>query len=261
MPKDTHHEIFVAVTASIIVFASLASLIVYTLLFYQKKKFVHRQAMQEMEKQYKEELLQTQIETQEHLMQQLSQELHDNLGQIASLIKINLTTINTAVSGTVADQVSFTKELTRQMIKDIKALSVKLNSDRINEVGLVKMLEDEVEKINKTQRFQSMLEVNGDVPELNGNDAIILYRIIQESINNSLKHSDATTITFKLSGKNNLLILSISDDGKGFNIEEKMRSGGSGLHNFYKRVALIRGKLTLESEIGAGTTMTVILPL
>lgn len=261
MPSDQNHEVFIAITAGIIIFVALASLVIFILLFYQKKKFKDRERLLEMEKHYKEELLQVQLETQEQTLQHISNELHDNLGQVASLIKINLHTIQVSDTNKAAQKLEDTKELTRQLITDIKSLSVSLGADRIAQTGLAKALQTEIERINRTEQFIATFEQEGNMSIPDNDKAIILYRMAQEVLNNMVKHSGAKHITLKLSATENLIILALSDDGKGFDVEDKLKhGGGAGLHNLRKRAALINANLTMQSSIGNGTTVTIELP-
>jgi signal transduction histidine kinase len=192
---------------------------------------------------------------------QISRELHDNFGHIASLIKINLHTIKLGDLNKAAAKIEDTKDLTRQLIADIKSLSVSLNSDRIAQTGLVKALQTEVERLNKTDLFIASFTQSGELPEIENDKAIILYRMAQEVLNNMVKHSGAKCIDVKVSIKDNLFILAFSDDGKGFNVEEQLKNGGSGLTNLQKRAGLINALLTIHSKPGNGTSIAIQMSL
>lgn len=247
---DSQNEITVLITGSIILFLVLVSLLIFIFVFSYKSKV-----------SYKQTLLQSQLEIQEQTLQHLSKELHDNLGQVASLIKINLFTIGLDNKDKAIQKLNDTRELTKQLITDIKALSVSLGADRITQTGLAKALETEIDRLNKTEQFKATFVLHGILPNVHNDTAIILYRMAQEVLNNMVKHSNAQHITFKLSFIDNLIILAISDDGKGFDINEQMKNGnGAGLHNLQKRATLINATLTMESSIGNGTQVTIELP-
>jgi len=118
-----------------------------------------------------------------------------------------------------------------------------------------------VGRLNKTSLFEASLEQEGTMPTVDANTAIILYRMVQEIINNAVKHSDAKHINISLLSSENLFTLVCSDDGKGFDKEEKIRSGGSGLTNLHNRAKLINAKLFIQSSLEAGTTISIELPL
>lgn len=186
--------------------------------------------------------------------------MHDNLGQIASLIKINLNTLQLDDKEKSIQKIDDTKELVRQLITDLKSLSVSLNGDLIAKIGFIKGIENEVERLNKTGEFATQLKVDGAV-QLDENTTIILYRMVQEVINNIVKHSEARHIQFVISVSENLFNLVISDDGVGFNLEDKLTSGGSGLLNLQSRAKLIQAQFSIQSSPGVGTKICIELPL
>lgn len=225
-------------------------------LFYKRRKI-----SKEREKHFSQILLQSQLEIQEQTLRQISRELHDNLGQVASLIKINLNTLQLNDALKAAEKIENTKELTRQLIGDIKSLSVSLSSERIAQIGLVKALQTEVDRLNKTEQFEAVLIQESKIPAIDKDKAIILYRMAQEALNNMVKHSGAQHINVFLNAYENLFILVLSDDGVGFNINEKLNSGGAGLANLQLRADLINAQLTIQSTPGNGTRISIELHL
>jgi signal transduction histidine kinase len=153
-----------------------------------------------------------------------------------------------------------TKELTRQLIADVKLLSLSLNSDRIVQVGIGKSLEIEVSRLSKSGYFQASFVQSGEVPVLTPNFTIFLYRMAQETINNIVKHSRARHITVQLECFENMLTLIISDDGKGFDKDIELKAGGSGLTNLYSRAKLMNASLDITTGPGLGTIVSIQLP-
>ena len=227
-----------------------------------EKQIRNRKEKERIQSQFAQTLLQTQLEIQEQTLQHIGYELHDNLGQVASLIKINLNTLNLNDTAKAAEKIETTKDLTRQLIADLKSLSVSLGADRIAKTGLAKALETEVERLNKTGQFTASLIQEGNIPAMDNDKAVILYRMAQEILNNMVKHSGATQITVLLNASENLFTLAFNDDGVGFDIEEKMKSsGGAGLLNLHNRARLINAQLILQSTPGNGSSATIELPL
>jgi len=206
-------------------------------------------------------LLQSQIEIQEQTLQHISRELHDNLGQVASLIKINLTTLKLNEPEKAVEKIEATKDLTRQLIADIKSLSVSLGSDRLIQIGLIKAIETEVERLNKTGEFIAAFKLHGTIPDIDNDQSVILYRMVQEVLNNMVKHSEAKHISIFIHAKENVFILAFNDDGIGFNTEEKINASGAGLRNLKNRALLINAQLHIESLVGKGTKITIEMPL
>jgi signal transduction histidine kinase len=235
-------------------------LVIYVNLYNEKKRR-HAEEKELLAQQFSQTLLETQLEIKEQTLQHIAYELHDNLGQMASLIKINLNTLQLDDTVKTKQKIEDTKDLVRQLIADLKSLSLNLNSDRIAQLGIIKGLEDEVDRLNKTGQFEAVLHHSGSSPELNSNTTIILYRMVQEIINNIVKHSGAKRITISVEATGNLFTLVCIDDGAGFDAKETIKKGGSGLINLRSRAKLINAHLVIQSSTKNGTKISIELPL
>jgi two-component system, NarL family, sensor kinase len=254
-------ELTLLIVLSTIILIFLITVVVIIILRYKirQRKFLHEK--QQLQSQFSQTLLQSQLEIKEQTLQHLAYELHDNLGQVASLIKINLNTLQLNDPIKAGHKIEDTKELIRQLITDLKSLSVSLNSERVTQLGIAKSLENEVGRLNKTGQFEATLQQKGSIPTLDANTTIILYRMAQEIINNMVKHSGAKRISISLTVIENLFTLAFSDDGAGFDLEGKLNEGGSGLMNLHSRAKLIRAQLSIQSSPGSGTKISIELPL
>ncbi|MEO6547103.1 MAG: ATP-binding protein [Ferruginibacter sp.] len=232
---------------------------VLVIFYYKRKKLKQQQT--ELKAQFAQILLQSQIEIQEQTLRHISRELHDNLGQVASLIKINLNTLKYDNIESVVQKIENTKELTRQMIGDIKSLSVKLGSDRIAEIGFAKSIETEVERLNKTGEFNATYRLTGEMPSIDNDKSVILYRMSQEILNNMVKHSQAKQMNISLTCDKDSLVLLFEDDGIGFQPEGNTNVSGAGLQNLKSRALLINAALDIQSSPGNGTTIRIGLKL
>lgn len=261
MLSEIGSDIAVSIVAgSLLLFLLCVFIISFASLFFKRRQ-QHIHEKQKLQSDFSQTLLQSQLEIKEQTLRHLAYELHDNLGQIASLIKINLNTLQLDDRGKSAQKIEDTKELTRQLITDLKSLSVSLNGDLIAKIGLLKGIENEVTRLNKTGQFITQLKVEGLSALLEESTTIILYRMVQEVINNIVKHSEAKHIDFLATTSENLFTLVIQDDGVGFNLEEKVNSGGSGLLNLQSRAKLIHAQFSIQSSPGVGTKICIELPL
>jgi len=249
------------IVVSILFFLLCAFFIAFVALFYRKKQ-QHELEKQQLQSQFSQTLLQAQLEIQEHTLKHVAYELHDNLGQIASLIKINL---NTFKLDDNPEQMSLkienTKDLIRRLISDLKSISVGLNNDRISSVGLVNALVTEAERLNRIGTFETSVVYNAQHIVLDPRTEIILYRMSQEILNNIAKHSEAKQVTISIHSTENLLKLAFNDDGIGFELLKAATNGGSGLMNLKSRAQLIGAELKIISTLGSGTTVTIDSPL
>ncbi len=228
---------------------------------YQKQLLNKFKEQELLKQQFSKALLQSQIEIQEQTMLQISRELHDNLGQIASLIKIHLNTIDLNDHINTRTKIEESKTLLRQLILDLKFLSISLNSDRIGRIGIQAALKEEVEMINRTGVFNVVYEEDDNIPEIHSSIMTILYRMSQEILNNIVKHSQAKNIHLSFCKVENLVILAITDDGVGFDLTKKMNNKSSGIINLQNRSELIKAILSIDSSPGNGTKITIKLPL
>jgi len=261
MLDENNGDIMISILAgSLLLFLLCTFIFAFSLLYLRKRRF-HSIEKQKLASEYESALLQTQLEIKEQLMQDMSHEVHDNLGQVASLIKIYLNTLQYNNANKTRQKVEETKDLVRQLISDLKQLSLRLNSNRVVQLGLLEGLKTEVTRLNKIGYYNVEFEHDESNPITEANTTIILYRMVQEIINNIVKHSGAKRINIELRVLNNLLILVFNDDGKGFNFEEDLNSNGSGLMNLKYRAKLISAKLQIESSIGNGTNITIKAPI
>lgn len=241
---------------SFVFFLILVFFFVITLAIRYRKR---KKENEELKVKFLEERLRIQVEIQEETLQQISRELHDNLGQVASLIKINLNTLVLSDTSKASEKIEATKELTRQLITDIKSLSVSLGNDRIAQVGFPRALATEVQRLNNTEQFIAVYHEEGEFPPIKSDIVIILFRMVQEVLNNMVKHSNAKQISVSLFSTEKNVTLVLSDDGVGFDVENQIYSLGNGLRNLQKRAQYINAELLIKSSINIGTNVTISL--
>lgn len=254
-------ELILLIVLSTCILIFLIVIVVSTITRYKLRQQQFLQEKQSLQAQFAHTLLQTRLEMKEETLRHLAYELHDNLGQVASLIKINLNTIQLHDLEKAQQKITDTKDLIRQLIGDLKSLSISLNADWVSQHGLASALENELVRLNKTGQFSSTFHHHGSIPDLDSNTTIILFRMTQEILNNIVKHSQARHVRVAMTFDENFLTLACSDDGKGFDVEQKLMSRGSGLTNLQNRARIINARLSIQSTVGIGTTISIKLPL
>lgn len=235
----------------------VGSFIISFLFLYGKRQKKHQIEKLAMQNNFQQELLRTQLEIQEQTLKNISQEIHDNIGQTLSLAKLNLNTMDVEKATTV-DKIHTTKELVGKAIHDLRDLSRSLNTDSILSAGLVKAIEIELGIIEKAGVFEIRFSVSGKPIRIDPKKELILFRIIQEAINNIIKHSNASLIKVDLDFRESGLEIIIADNGRGFAFSEQ--SDGSGLRNMNSRAQLIGGSLEVNSSTN-GTTIILNVPI
>lgn len=254
-PRD-----IVILLISLFVFLSaLFYFILYLAMRYRRKK-LETDKMREL---FASQLASSRIEMQEQTLQYVSRELHDNIGQVASLLKIYLATLKYDDEPKLRAKIEDSKNLVQNLVTDIKLLSTTLNTDKLVKMDLPDAVKIEGEKIDRTGEFKVNVMVEGDHVAMDNDKKLILFRMIQEILNNTVKHSDAKHINIKFSYIENNLILVITDDGRGFNVEERLadNQSGNGLINLQNRALAIKSELQISSTPGSGTTHKLIVPI
>ncbi len=229
--------------------------IFFFVIVYNKRYRKYEAEKVEMRKQFELEKLQSQLEIQEQTLKNISGEIHDNIGQILSLVGLQISTIPT----NKPEKIDQTSELLDRAIEDLRNLSKRLDTDRITSIGIIEAITHEMKVIERTGKFATELSIEADFEMLSSDKTIILYRIIQEILNNIIKHSKATKISIQLKDNDREDVLIIEDNGIGFDMKA-MEGKGLGLNNIVNRAKLIGGNATINSSINNGTSITFKIP-
>src|ERR1043165_9187214 len=206
------------IVGGIIILTALVVLVILLLFAYQKRYYRHLREKEQLQAQFSQELLHAQLEIQEQTLKNIAQEIHDNIGQVLSLAKLNLFTMDIAKQTDLVEKISNSKELVSKAIQDLRDLSRSLNADSIIDMGLVKAIGHELELIHKTELCSTHLDVQGELPKLDEKKELILFRIVQESLHNIIKHASAKNINVTIKNSVDLFELILTDDGKGFDV-------------------------------------------
>lgn len=201
------------------------------------------------------QLTQATIEGQEKERSEISKELHDNINQILVTIKLYLE-LALDDFNLKDDLIKRSSEKIMYCINEIRTLSKSLAPPSLNEYGLVEAITELIENIRLTKTFNIDLNVKLDsINRFNSLQQLYIYRIIQEQLNNIIKHANARKVSVELIESYQFIDLIIHDDGKGFNPKEK--SGGIGLTNIQNRAELLNGTLEIISAPNEGCLLKV----
>ncbi|MEO8768773.1 MAG: ATP-binding protein [Ferruginibacter sp.] len=228
-------------------------LLLFYFLFKQKQK-THQLKIAALN----EQLLKTEIEIQEHTLRNVSQEIHDNIGQVLSLAKLNLGTFNKLEDEENQTKLLNTKELVSKAINDLRDLTRSMHGEKIAEIGLQKAVDHELKILQNTGQFQTHMNVVGESFDLAPQSQMVIFRIMQEALHNEIKHSKAKNIFVEFNFDESAFTLTLRDDGVGFNLE-KMNADetGIGLKSMKNRASLIGGDFSIHSSENKGTTIII----
>ncbi len=194
------------------------------------------------------------IQAQENEREKIASALHDSVCQLLYGIGFRLNHLHKNENTTVAfDAIN---ELLNQSIRELRAISVDLNPSVLKDFGFCEGIKDMAQRLNQSG-FKVLSSIDSCANLLPAEAQLSVFRIIQELLNNSIKHSGASVAKVVLSTKNNQITVVVSDNGKGFSkdIDEALKNG-SGLRGIKNRVALLKGELEILNKEGASFTIT-----
>lgn len=257
--------VVIIVVAGTMLMLLLATFVASFFFLHQRRILKHKQELTSVAETFQRELLQAQIEIQNHTLQQIARDLHDNIGQLLTVVIMRLNSLEDDIEQPTAQQsVKQTRDLVRTVITDVRSLSKTLDHETVERFGLLPSLTLELERIQRTGRIQTQLVTSGDVYSLGEQPEIVLLRMAQESINNALKHANARNLTVSADYNSNNFTLTVTDDGKGFSVEEvttrKLDQAGAGLNNLSRRSGLLGGTCSVVSRPGEGTRVQIQVP-
>lgn len=201
------------------------------------------------------------LEGQENERRRIAQELHDGLGQSISAISLNLNALEPELE-------RFNEKFRRiyanlkgrltETMEEVRAISHNLTPRILEDFGLERALEHMCDTIDQSTPIELNLSVNGQLSGLEHKVAIGLYRIIQELVNNALRHAKPSMVNVSLSRNENETLVIVEDDGIGIDLSPEVV--GLGLSNVKARAELLKGEIHIDSNPKSGTTVSISIP-
>ncbi|WP_299557161.1 histidine kinase [Seonamhaeicola sp.] len=241
--------VLVIITTLVIVF--------FVVFLKRKNKLLLDKIKQEQD--FEEEIAQAQTETQEQTLKNIGWELHDNVGQLLSFASMQLSILKMGAPDDIKEKFKDTSEALQESLKEVRSLSRTLNNEVVLNIGFEKSVSNELERLKKMKFASATLQKIGEKrPFTNRKHEIILFRIIQEFLSNSVKYSEAENLSVTLDYQPEHIVITAKDDGKGFDMATVEK--GAGLLNMNSRAALIHADLQLRTEAGKGVEMVIHYP-
>lgn len=242
------NQIVLILATLLVVFITLA--LVWLFITFQKRKNNLLQDQEDAKKQFEKEIAETQIEIREQTLRNISWELHDNIGQLLTLAKIQLQIATPENIKEVGETIS-------KGLEEVRALSKLINPDVVKNIKLFEAVQLEIDRFNRLNFIKSTLTIKGESKKLNPKAEIILFRILQEFFSNTIKHSKASNLDVTLNYEKDKLIIEAIDNGVGYDTSI-ITNNGIGLNNIQNRAKLINAEIDLSSELEKGTSLKII---
>jgi two-component system, NarL family, sensor kinase len=248
------------IIAVILVLIFLGILFLATTLYYNNRKAQILKEQQLMKDAFEKQILQSRIEMQEQTLNFISQEIHDNVGQLLSLAKVQLN-IMEQQEETEKPILKDAKDNIGKAMTELRDIARSLNSERIQSFNFTDALTDEINRINRGSRLKASVDFSGPCDRFKDQHKLILFRLIQESLQNILKHAKATQLQVHVCDDTDEFSIVIKDNGVGFDANAELNGNkGLGLKNITGRAALLGGRASIESAAGHGTTISITIP-
>jgi len=253
-------QIITTILAVIIVLLFFGILFLAMLRYYNYRRRQAAREKREMQAIFDQQLTQARLEIQEQTFTYLAEEIHDNVGQLLSLATIQLSSFREE------ENIDFhllnaARENVGRSLQELRDLAKGMHSGHILAFNIRAAVDEEVQRITRTGDIHISVTSEGQEYRIKDDRQLILFRIIQECLQNCLKHACASSINIGFTWFSGQLRVRIRDDGKGFDAEHTLRhSTGLGLQNILNRARLTGGSCSIQSRPGEGATVTVQVP-
>jgi two-component system NarL family sensor kinase len=236
----------------LIPFFLTATLLTVIFIFFMIVSFV-RLKNRQIKKEH--QLMRALVEERERTMYTISVEIHDNINQMLSLATMGLKMVQRLAVPEQEKYITQTRKMLDDAMNDLRTISHSLNATYLTARGLYESLADMVKSVNDSRNISCVLDVEGQVQSFAQDMELMIIRIAQEAVQNTLKHAKAKHIHILLDYQKQEFSMKIKDDGCGFQINSSPPWAGVGLQSMYERSRIIKGTIILSSTPELGTEL------
>lgn len=256
-PETT--QVYLLVGVAVIAMLLMGGAIILFVLYYQKRMTEEKLQRQQMELQFQKKMIEAALESQENERRRVAADLHDSIGAMLSTIRLSLITHVKRNSQDV-ESIAESKRMLDDTIDSVRRISRDLMPSTLEKFGLSLAVKEMCDRFQSTSSLPITFEEIGKTPHLSKTRELMIFRIIQELLNNALKHSGASLLKVILKNSGHLEVI-VEDDGSGFDLNEQQMEGqGLGLFNIENRARLAGGVVIFNSEVGKGSKTIISIP-
>lgn len=263
MSQSETVQVYLIIAVGVVAMLLMAGSIILFVLYYQKRMVQEQYKRQQLELDYQKKMMEAALESQENERRRVAGDLHDSIGAMLSTIRVSLITQAKRANADV-DSITESKKMLDDTIESVRRISRDLMPSTLEKFGLAQAVKEMCERFQSTAALPITYTEEGEIQDISKKRELMIFRIIQEIINNALKHAQATFIKVAFRSDEKNLTIIIEDNGIGFNVEEHKndkRSGkGLGLFNIENRARLVSADVQFHSAENQGTRILLIIP-
>ena len=253
-------DIYILLFGGTLLMFLLAGMLLFFVSSYQKRLLRNKADVEKMKVRHQLDLFQSSIDAMEDERRRVSRDLHDEIGAALSVLRLQVGQMNIDQGfnpENTQNLIVGSKQLIDNTIENVRRISNDMLPSGLEEFGLKYAIEMLCDKVESASRLVINLNINS-LERLDNRFELSLYRILQELLNNTLKHANATEVNIDFITENQLLTIIYQDNGQGFD-PDKLSKKGLGLKNIESRVNMIEGKLEYMTDLerGMGIVLTV----
>lgn len=251
-------QILAVIIAVIAVLLFLAILFLVTVMHHKNRRKQMAREKLRIQEEYEKQLLESRLEIQQQTFHFISQEIHDNVGQVLSLARIELNLLHQQLTGK-EEMIQSIRNNVGKAMQELREIAKSLNHDHAQHFNWIGNIREEISRINRTGIVYAELELSGQEDcALKDQQKLITFRVVQEGLQNILKHAGATHLQVSIDNRKERTVIMIKDNGKGFDVASALGAhSGLGLRNILNRMALMGGEAWIHSKVGEGSCLEV----
>lgn len=264
MIEQTH--IIVVMILGFSAMVLMAGFIVTFIVLYQRRQITQEKQLNEVQRNYQKSLLETALDSEEAERRRMAEELHDDIGVMLSLTKMSVNQLIQKVGDEDSPEkalIDNVKNLLDETMQNVRRISKALVPSTLEKFGLEAAIDDLVSKASSSGGPEVTYTDSGESSlRHTAKTELALFRVVQELLNNAIKHASATHISIRLFSSGEMLVLVVEDNGAGFDpvAAGQIKSGGLGLKNIESRLSIINGKAVYRN-LQPGTSVRIEVPL
>jgi two-component system, NarL family, sensor kinase len=254
-------QIYLIISVAVVAMLLMAGSIILFVLYYQKRMVQEQFKRQQMELEYQKKMMEAALESQENERRRVAGDLHDSIGAMLSTIRVSLTTYAKRNSSD-GESINESKKMLDDTIESVRRISRDLMPSTLEKFGLSQAVKEMCERFQSTASLPIIFEEPQDTPVFAKSRELMIFRIVQELLNNALKHADASVIKVSFHNGEALQVI-VEDNGKGFNAEDHKndKSGkGLGLFNIENRARLVGASVNFNAPTSQGSKIIINIP-